>query len=76
MGIWTPVFDYMTLDKLSFFGHRINQIMLPLSLIGILGITQSDPNPKHLSPKLSDVLSSGPLICQHLSIPVGHLHNP
>lgn len=50
--------------------------MLPLSLIGILGITESDPNPKDLSPKLSDVLSSGPLICQHLSIPVGHLHNP
>ena len=35
--------------------------MLPLSLVGILGTTQSGPNPKRLSPKLSEVLSSGPL---------------
>lgn len=44
------------------FAHQIDQIMLPFSSISILDIKQGGPNPKYFSPKLSQVLSVGPLI--------------
>lgn len=64
--------NYMTLDKL--FSFQMDQIVLSLYLIGILGTTQSGLNPQNPSSKLSGVLSSNLLI--YIPIPSHSCRTP